>query len=319
LNGQAEDKAWIWKGYLAPAEITLFSASWKIGKTTLLSHFLKAVDGSKTDFLGQEVRPCRVLYVSEESEHHWARRRDSLLLGNHVGFVCQHFDHRPNVPEWGRFIGELAEQVKRFHFDLVVVDTLAKLWPVREENDAGQVDEALMPLKKLTEIGASVMLIHHTRKSGGENFVGSRGSGALPSFVDNIIEFDRHSSNQKDCKRIIRAVGRNGDDVPESLLCELRNGQYVGLGDPDTPEARTGQTGGTAPDWKRILRQAVESFGPCYSTMKEIQESFKALNGKGVRAADLVACLSEWFEGGELERDGLGKKDDPYKFRVAVL
>lgn len=313
LNGQAEDKAWIWKGYLAPAEITLFSASWKIGKTTLLSHFLKSVDGSKTEFLGQEVRPCRVLYVSEESEHHWARRRDALLLGNHVGFICQRFDHRPNVPEWGRFIGELADQVKRFHFDLVVVDTLAKLWPVREENDAGQVDEALMPLKRLTEVGAAVMLIHHTRKGGGENFIGSRGSGALPSFVDNILEFDRHSSNQKDCKRIIRAVGRNGDDVPETLLCELRNGQYVGLGDPDEPADK----GPKKFPWEDGAMQTLRAANGEWLTFNDLQESMpEQPGGKGVRKSDLLAVLAKWFGGGEVERQGAGKGASPYLYRL---
>lgn len=318
LQGQAEDKAWLWKGYIAPGEITLLSASWKIGKTTLLSHLLKSFDGSKTDFLGQDVRPCRALYISEESEHHWARRRDALLLGNHVGFVCQHFKTRPNFPEWHRFIGdEVCALITKYHFDLVVVDTLASIWPVHEENDAGQVTDAIRPVKQIAKTGAGVLLIHHTRKSGGDNFVGSRGSGALPSAVDNILEFDRHSSNQKDGKRIIRAVGRNGDDVPASLLCELRDGQYIGLGDPDCPEVRTGKTGGTEPDWKTTLWTACESYGENWFGYAEVRSTFKAANkGVGVRAADMVSAVSGWFEDGELERDGEGKSASPYRFRI---
>src|SRR5262249_24746943 len=40
-----EEAKWVWHGYLARSSITLFSALWKAGKTTLLAHLLRALAG----------------------------------------------------------------------------------------------------------------------------------------------------------------------------------------------------------------------------------------------------------------------------------
>lgn len=315
LNGQPEDREWIWKGYIAPGDVTLFSALFKAGKTTLLSHLLKSLDGSQSQFLGQEVKPSRVLYVTEEAEHHWARRRDALMIGNHVGWQCQPFRARPNMAEWKKWMNETMEKVRKNRFDLVVIDTLSKMWPVREENNAGEVDEALLPLWSITkDSGAAVLLIHHARKSGGEQFVSARGSGALSGFVDLVMEFSRASDNQKDTRRVLKAVGRNGDDIPASVMCELRNGQYVGLGDPDDPQVRTA---GTGPAWKGILRTVLDNYPDGWATYEQLQVALKEANGgKGVRKADLIAAIGGWYEDGEVERQGEGKGSSPYQFRT---
>src|SRR5262249_33966311 len=111
-------------------------------------------------------------------------------------------------------------------------DTLANLWPVRDENDAAGVQTALMPLHQLTD-RASLLLTHHTRKSDGQEATASRGSGALPAFVDTIIELRRHSpTHRQDHRRVLTAYGRH-DETPPEVVVELTDEGYVALGSRD--------------------------------------------------------------------------------------
>lgn len=315
LNAQAENVKWIWKGYLKRGGITLFSALWKSGKSTLLSHLLKSLDGSQSEFIGLEVTPSRILYVSEEDESIWADRRDELLLGDHVGFWCRPFKMRPTVPEWKAFIAAVAEQVRTHHFDLVVFDTLSKMWPVREENDAGQVEEALMPLWTITNEDTSVMLIHHNRKSGGDHFVGARGSGGLSAFAEILMEFSPTSAHPKETKRLIKAKGRFRD-IPVQLVAELDHGRYVGLGDPDDDESPIPKK--LKFTWEDDVMTTLRSTNGEWLSFADLQESIpEQPGGKGVRKSDLLKVLGKWFDGGEIERDGVGRGASPYLYRVA--
>jgi bifunctional DNA primase/polymerase-like protein/AAA domain-containing protein/primase-like protein len=238
LSAPPRADEWLWKGYLPKSGITLLSALWKAGKTTLLAHLLRAL-ATDGEFLGQPIRASRVLYVSEEGEQHWVRRRDDLGFGDHAAFYLQPFASKPDAATWAGFIAQLVRDIQAHKFDLIVFDTLAKLWPVAEENDAGSVDAALMPLWELTKAGAGVLLIHHLRKSGGQEYTGSRGSGALSAFPDIIVELTRFdAANSKEKKRRLCAKGRYEETLDE-LVIELKDGRYVHV-----PAAPTGVPAG---------------------------------------------------------------------------
>lgn len=316
LSAQADDTKWIWKGYIPRGGIVLLSALFKAGKSTLLSHLLKSFGGSMADFLGLEVAPSRVLYITEEDESIWAGRRDTLMIGDYVGMCVRPFKMRPTMQEWREFIQFVEAKVKQQHFDLVVFDTLSKMWPVREENDAGQVEEALMPLWTISSGGTSILLVHHMRKSEGQQFVGARGSGGLPAFAELLMEFRRSSDDQKDPKRIINAVGRY-TDTPSKLLIELQAGKYVSLGDPDDSEVRVSI--GDADGWKADLAAVFESTSPTWLKLSEIRELLASRReGKAVREVDMVAALTKWTDEGELERTGDGKKGRPHLWRHPI-
>ncbi len=182
---------WLWEGFIPVGGITLMSALWKAGKTTLLSQALQKFGAGGT-FLDLAIKPTKVLYVTEEMEKHWSRRRQKLGLGDHVAFHIQPFPGKPREDEWLAFINQVVLDVKNEGFGLVVFDTLSEAWPVRKENDAGEVQAALAPLRQITKAGAALLLVHHLTKAGGGNFTGSRGSGVISSFPDIILEMDRN-------------------------------------------------------------------------------------------------------------------------------
>lgn len=314
---EVNDK-WLWHGFLSRGGVTMLSALWKAGKSTLLSHMLRAFDGRTDQFLGLAVTPARVLYVSEEHEELWAERRDDLNIGDHVGMVCRPFRGRPSPAEWAKFLGGLVKTVADYRFDLVVMDTISKLWPVREENDAGQVEDALMPLWSLTNSGTALMLVHHNRKSDGKEFTGSRGSGGLPAFCETLMEFRRNSDGGKDCKRVITGAGRYRE-TPDKILIELQPSGYVSHGDPDdlTPDQKIAMGVGRAKqteDWVELAGAFVTDELMKAVSYGEIQKHLIAELGHGVRKNQLVAWLSERTETGEFRRIGAGTRTSPHRW-----
>lgn len=326
---QAED--WIWHGYLPRGAVALLSALWKVGKTTLLSHLLRAC-GAGGEFLGRPIKACKVLYVSEEGERHWVRRRDSLGLTDNVGFYLQPFGARPNAATWGEFVKQLAADVATHGFDLVVFDTLAKLWPVQDENGAGEVDAALMPLWDVTKAGAGVLLIHHLRKSGGSEYTGSRGSGALSAFADILIELTRFdAADPKDKKRVLRAKGRY-EETPDELVIELVNGDYVAVQPPDGEAAGADEP---KPVFAAPVEQALPKADPtsegeaavvrvltegpeAWMQADEIKAGLRVI-GSGMRDGDVSDYLNGlYFKRQVLMRGTLRSKSSPRQFALAA-
>lgn len=307
LKFRPENDKWLWHGYLSRGGITLFSALWKAGKSTLLSHLVRAFDGRHSEFAGRGIVPCRVLYVSEEHEELWAERRDALGIQDHVGMVSRPFKGRPSPGDWTAFIAKLIESVKNYSFDVVIIDTLSKLWPVREENDAGQVEEALMPLWELTATGIALCLVHHSRKSDGNQFTGARGSGGLPAFCETLIEFRRDDeTDDRNCCRVLTAAGRYRE-TPSKWKVELGPDGYVSHGDPNDGVRPVITT------WRSVLDEIMPE-DETGQTIIELQEALKTKRGEGVRKQELLSEINQRVEGGEYLRLGEGSKSSPYRY-----
>src|SRR5215831_8770334 len=107
LTRRPEEQRWLWTGCLARGTASLLAALWKVGKSTLLAHLLRSLEGGGC-LCGLDVQPCRVLYVTEEAEDLWADRRDDLGIGDHVRFQVRPFLSRPTFPDWIRFLDHLT-------------------------------------------------------------------------------------------------------------------------------------------------------------------------------------------------------------------
>jgi hypothetical protein len=233
LARQDDARKWIWHGILGRGEVTLFSAYWKAGKSTLLAHLFHALRaGGPGLFLDFRVQPSRVLVVTEETQDRWARRRDLLGLGDHVHFMIRPFLCKAAWPDWLAFLSHLRSLQGAEPYDLLVMDTLSNLWPVDRENDAGQVQQSLQPLHDLGD-DLSLLLVHHLRKGDGTEATGSRGSGVIPAFGDTILELRRFiPGDRKDRRRVLTAYGRDDDTLDELVVELAEDGQsYATHGD----------------------------------------------------------------------------------------
>jgi hypothetical protein len=221
------EQEWLWEGLVERKSFTLLSALWKCGKTTLLSHMVRSF-GSGGLLLNRSVVPGRLGYVTEEAEWRWAERRDRLGYGDWVHLLRNPFRAKPRMDEWTRFLRWLTREQQRLQLDGIVIDTLDKVWPVENENDTGEVVQALMPMRPLADLVA-VLALHHLRKADGQQGTGSRGSGALAAFADTILEFRRYKPDLKrDRRRALTAYSRNDDITPELIIeLEAESGDYI--------------------------------------------------------------------------------------------
>jgi hypothetical protein len=293
---------WLWHGYLAAEEVTLLSALWKAGKTTLLAHLLKALETGGT-FCGQEVVASTVLYVSEERAGRWAARRDDIGIGDHVHFLIRPFLQKPRHKDWLDLLDYVANCLAKQPFDLVIFDTLSNLWPVQNENDAGEVGEALMPLHQLTG-RAGLGLVHHNRKGDGKEATASRGSGALAAFCDTIIELRRFDANDReDRRRVLSGYGR-WEETPAEVVIEwdaLKGYRSLGTTTDATRSAR----------WKTI-RELLPTQSPG-QTAAEIWTTWPDDKVKPAKRT-LELDLQNGAAAGQWSMSGAGKKGDPFRF-----
>ena len=300
LLGPSQPVDWLTKGLVGGGYMTLLAAFAKTGKTTFLTHLLR--DWERGGPLAEQQLEKPVLVVSEESSGHWMRRRDSLALGDGTHLELIPFMGRPNLSEWEQLIADIESQIKGgAEYAAVVFDTLASLWPVTEENDAGAVSSAIMPLRRLTEAGAAVILVHHTRKGDASEGRASRGSGALPAMVDIIVELRRFAAhNARDTRRVLTSFGRFDESEPE-LVIDLQDEGYVIVGD----RARA-----TEEDRITAIRELLNSHGQL--TVDRIYDMWP--NDLKPSRRTLAYDLNVGAERDLWTRLGTGKRGDPFHF-----
>ena len=229
LTNEQGDIDWIWEGFLARGHKTLFSALWKSGKSTLIAQLLKAIQDGK-ELAGKSTKPCKVLILSEESQPIWARRREELGIDLTVWVESRPVKYRLGYKEWVGLIGKCSEFCKEKDIELLIIDTISEFWSVQHENDASEVQAALLALNPLVDNNVSVLLVHHFRKSGGDEGTASRGSGALGSNPDILIEFSRlDATDPNSSQRTLKTYSRF-EESPREVVIDLVDGEYITLG-----------------------------------------------------------------------------------------
>lgn len=281
--GRLDDgAAWVWDGFLFRGGVTLLSALPKAGKTTLLSHLLKGV-GTGGGFCGRPLVPGRAVVVSEESPEVWAGRIRRLGLGDHVRFDTRPFFGRPSADDWASYLVHLDACLAADPADLVIFDTLANLWPVKDENSANDIGAALQPVLQLAK-GRAVLLVHHLRKSDGGEGTGSRGSGALAGFADVLVELRRagRAADPGGAKRVLTAVGRV-PGVPPEWTVEWDE-------TADTYRAANPAGEGTADRLRDAIGGALAAAGEAGRTFKGLMDDLPdELRRNHTRVRDAVA------------------------------
>jgi hypothetical protein len=302
--GDSEDVDWLWHGYIAPGTVTLIVGEWKAGKTTLICHLLKEM-ANGGDLAG-EVRAAKVLVLSEEIDSLWARRRDDFGLGDHVHFQVRPFLGLPNKATWKSYIEYTSALVEKGKFDLLIIDTWASLNPCLDENDAVRTLDALLPLQRITEAGAAVLIAHHPSKKDSNGRQSARGSGALQGFMDTIMELQRTNPQmQSDRRRTLTAIGRYHETAAVAeVVIELTDSGYQRVGS---------KADSTQQDRHVVIKEILT--GRDWSTDEEILSLWtdKEVAAPGKRT--LQKDLSTGCESGLWERQGKGTKGDKFRYK----
>lgn len=291
LSEKSPERSWVWEKYLPSGGLVLLAGAPKAGKSTLAYHLIKAViEGAS--FLGFKVQKCPVLILAVEE--HREDITDRLLALGLSGAEDLHIHCAPL-----RSSPVELEGIKRFiqaqGVGLVVIDTLARFWNVREENAAAEVGAQMDPLLDLARsTGCGVLLIHHARKSEGQDGTEIRGSGDLLAAADAglVLKPNRGSDTQ----RVLLAYSRF--PTPRELVVSLENGRYVVLG--TTRYVRH----------EEQRKQVLDVIG------LDFQEANTIARGADMPAGTCRTVLAELFEDGLIERQGEGTKNKAYSYAL---
>lgn len=140
------------------------------------------------DFLGFKVHRRRVLYLDYELKDGTFRKRMCMLADSKPsGFLYQLLRGAARLPS----VADIAEIIRKEDIGLVVVDSLYRTGWLTEENSNDSTGAELTPIQRLaSDTGASVIVIDHTAKGGGDGrsaVDASRGASAKGGFFDGIF------------------------------------------------------------------------------------------------------------------------------------
>jgi hypothetical protein len=302
-NVAPQSCVWLWQGYLAPGSVTLLTSQWKSGKTTLIAVLLSRL-GTGGVLAGLPLAAGRAVVVTEESPAQWQRRAALVDFGNHVCWLCRPFAGKPRRDGWLSLLDQLAQLCRDHAVSLVVFDPLAAFLPAHSELTADAMLEALLPLQVLKAEGVSILFAHHPRRRASAPGQLARGSGALPGYVDVLIEMHRCTSAETDRRRRLEAFSRH-DATPRELVIELTpdGRDYLCLGDFEAAEFTA--------SWE-ILRTVLDSADRKW-TRREILRAWPR-----TRPAPTGITLWRWLDRAItlrlLRRDGAGGRQSPFRY-----
>jgi hypothetical protein len=290
LATEAQPIPWVWDLFLPRGALALLVAFMKVGKSTFIYALAIAV-ARGISFLRYSTQQGGVLILALEEHPRDVRRhleQFGLRPEDPIYVVTGHLQNNP----------DLLEDLERFivtnRITLVIIDTLTQFWTVADENSNAEVIRGVTPLLELArQTDAAVLLVHHERKSGGEEGRGIRGGSALFALVDQAFLLDRrHGGNET--HRVLRTLGRYFE-TPSEVVLAFRDHEYVNLG--------------TDEDFNTIDQRVLDRLSDEPRSIVAISEDLH-LTYKVVRKA--LENL-----GDRVIREGLGVKANPYTYRRA--
>jgi hypothetical protein len=286
--------AWVWEPFLPEGGLVLLVSFMKVGKSTLAYPLAIAIAQGKP-FLGYPTKQGGVLILAVEEHPRDVERRlrrFGLVAGDLLYVHPGRLDNsEATFKALRNFI--IANKIKA-----VILDTLPRFWSVYDENDNAQVMRAVSPFLELAqETGAVVILLHHERKSGGEDGRGIRGGSALLAIVDQALMLERRQGGTP-TQRVLRALGRY-DETPGEVILDLAGDEYRRLGTSE--ELKSGAKEGKV--WAAL-------------SSEEARDVATIAKGAGLTEKETRKIL----EGLETRviREGGGVKGSPYTYRRAI-
>jgi RecA-family ATPase len=152
---------WVWEGYLAHGDITIFVSRPKLGKSTLTWQLVKAIILNNS-FLNAKTAPQKTLVLAVEENPALVRQR---LVKHGLEDSDDLFIKSGLCHPTPKFHSKLKEKILYHKIGVLIIDTLTAFWDVSDENNAAQVVRALKPLQELAQsTGVAILLLHHARK-----------------------------------------------------------------------------------------------------------------------------------------------------------
>lgn len=195
---------------ILPEGLGLLAAPPKAGKSWLVADWALACASGGSAVGGIPVKQRPTLYLALEDGHRRLQCRFRALMANLPLPDGLTLVTRATSTEALVIIGEFLRR-HRDDAPLVVVDTLGKIKPVRlASEDAYQADYRIIGgLKSLIDDvpGGCLLLVHHTRKMGAEDFVETlSGTQGIAGSADFVLVLSRKRNSDE---ALLKITGRD--------------------------------------------------------------------------------------------------------------
>lgn len=227
---------------IVPEGLILLVAPPKAGKSWLVAGLGLACQSGGVALGKIRVEHRPVLYLALEDGYRRLQSRFRRLLGEGISIPRISLITSAKAPEVIPMMTEFLER-NRGRKPLIILDTLGKVRPPRPAGaDAYSVDYAIgSQLKAVIDSspGASMLLVHHSRKAESADFVDSvSGTQGIAGSVDAVLVLNRKRHSDE---AILSITGRDVEEREIALKAE--GGVAWRLDGSDLPSAaRTAQT-----------------------------------------------------------------------------
>ena len=283
-NEALEDRPWLVDELLPADGLSLLAGTPKAGKSTLARCLAVAVAGGTSKWLGKGVEEGAVLHLSLEERWETIRNHYKRLSapGEKIYLLSKTHPRPTNFILW------IQSAISRHKPSLVIIDPVIRFLKIRDTIDYAQTTEALDPLINLArEFNTHILLVHHSRKGGGEYGKEILGSTGLAASVDTIISLSIDGD-----QRIFYAYGRDDVEIEKTNLNMDDNG-WIDVGETKR-EA----------DEDDIRSKSIEYL----RETGEPQSTDQIRAALGCRKQILTTALNNAVEDGEIKYKKEGKK-----------
>jgi hypothetical protein len=223
--------------------VTMVSGSPKSGKSTLVADLVRARE-QREEWLGRNVAGGTTILATEEGGfpvvYRWKASGDLIVMQHHVATAHYRLDVPEPLPgvtpepfvDWvERQLTEAIEDTEGKV--LVIIDTLAVWSGIDDENDSMETTKAVIRWTGLaSRTGAAVILVHHSRKGGGQYGESVRGSTAILATVAMSMELSHVSPGSDDRRLDIRGRLTFGERL--TLSFDRDTGRYSVSAEPES-------------------------------------------------------------------------------------
>jgi len=183
-------------GLIPEKGITALSGHPGCGKSWILLHLAKCVAAGES-FLDNFVTKQGSVLIVDEEQGAWELRRRMEVMGYSEDLPIYFYSLNGFKVDKKEDMEALLQTVKEQNIALVIIDPFAAMHS-QDENSAEGAQKVLEAMQRFTKAGATVLFIHHHRKSGmGASSGGAqslRGSSAYSGRLDSHITVEK-----KDC------------------------------------------------------------------------------------------------------------------------
>lgn len=235
LDEVPAEPEWLWRGYIARGFTTLLVGLAKTGKTTLLCGLLQefAKGGA---LLGQPVeKGAGALILTEQNSMVFRSTVDNFGFEFDGKRVAVAFLPKQDPSRaWDEQIDAAVTTCLKENLDLLVVDTFARWVAFERDNDAPEILRAMSAIDRAKNAGLAVLIVHHSRKAGGQHTEDVSGPVALAGGVDIVLSLRRSGES-----RVLAADGRSMTSPPIVTFGLQPNEGFTVAERPDTPSLQT--------------------------------------------------------------------------------